>query len=163
MSGNLSNKVDYSATERLNKIYSGLDYDVDAIKELEEVFAKLDVANAHKNVAFDLLRLLYDIGNYTQEVLNDQLRDTNLSRFMNYIDKPKEIGTKLYDFMKLRDEVIGEVKAQLKVAVTKKNDTANLITELKKINVVSNMTDIAKKVYLSLPEKQKEIANFLNK
>ncbi|WKC58714.1 hypothetical protein [Borrelia sp. P9F1] len=150
-----------SDAERLNKIYAGLGYDSESIGRVEKILEKLAVTGSDRDVAYKLLNLLYGIGNFTHQIVNEYLGEAGLYKLRdnkNIID----INDMFNEFVILREEVIERIDDQIEVAVSQKNSKQRMLAELSK--VTRSNAEVYKKVYgrpNSLFEMQKEFERLI--
>ncbi|AMR75894.1 hypothetical protein [Borrelia hermsii] len=111
---------DLTVSDKQDKVYAGLGYDVEAIKQLGILFNKLDLNSPHFintdiDIAHSLLTILNKIVDYARTVVNYYLSDENLIQIKSNKDEARitEIYAHLEEFIDIRKKCISGIKSQL--------------------------------------------------
>lgn len=109
-----------TVSDKQDKVYAGLGYDVEAIKQLGILFNKLDLNSPHFintdiDIAHSLLTILNKIVDYARTVVNYYLSDENLIQIKSNKDEARitEIYAHLEEFIDIRKKCISGIKSQL--------------------------------------------------
>ncbi|UPA18965.1 hypothetical protein bpuCAU1_001231 (plasmid) [Borrelia puertoricensis] len=111
---------DFFASDKQDKVYAGLGYDVEVIKQLGRVLSKLDFngpyfINTDASVAHSLLVILNNITNYIRIVVNYYLSDGHLAqiRATKSESRLSEIYTSLEEFINISKDCMSKIKLQI--------------------------------------------------
>ncbi|AHH11142.1 hypothetical protein bcCo53_001152 (plasmid) [Borrelia coriaceae] len=117
---------DFIASDKQDKVYAGLGYDVEVIKQLGRVLSKLDLNGPHfinidAGVAKSLLVILNNMTDCIRTVVNFYLNDEKLSQIRANKDEVRinEINTNLEEFINISKHCMSTVKSQLMVLDSK--------------------------------------------
>ncbi|AHF45578.1 hypothetical protein [Borrelia parkeri] len=111
---------DFIASDKQDKVYAGLGYDAEVIKQLGRVLNKLDFngpyfINTDASIAHNLLVILNSITDYIRTVVTYYLSDENLSQIRATKNESRinEINTSLEEFINISKDCMSKVKLQI--------------------------------------------------